>query len=523
MQMLRPALTLLCFSALTFAQTPDRTAQLLERLSNAAGPSGFEEPIRKIMVSEIQPYVTRLSYDGLGSIIAEQGTTGPRIMIDAHMDELGGVTRRITPNGLLTMQMLGGWLDQALPDQRWVILGSKGPVYAVTGIRDIHVTPLEERSHVFPRNSLFLDVGASNADQARQMGLDVGDPVVPDSPFRILNGTGNYLGKAWDDRVGCAVLVETLRRLSSAAHPNHLLYAITTQEEIGLRGARSAAQTIKPDLAVAVEGGITGDVFPGHPEETQSKLGAGPGFFVFNSSPATQSQTGRLREKHRRLETNSLASRSGQRLRRRLRRDPKIERRRPHHLPRRPGPLHSLAQRHPQPSRLRSRRRPPHRRANRPRRLDRCSNPRLRPPQALGPSLHPQRLYRVDLRRTHCRHITRNDGHGRQQTSHRRERNRVDRTHSVNQARHIPSKRQRGAQSNPDPDQCLHQPALHDVARHILRLCPDRHTNANLARPQRYRIRQHAIETHRSQHQRNRRKHHSRHHQVEPPGSRPLS
>ena len=284
MEMLRPALTLLCFSALTFAQTPDRTAQLLERLSNAAGPSGFEEPIRKIMVSEMQPYVTRLSYDGLGSIVAEQGSTGPRIMIDAHMDELGGVTRRITPNGLLTMQMLGGWLDQALPDQRWVILGSKGPVYAVTGIRDIHVTPLEERSHVFPRDSLFLDVGARNADQAREMGLDVGDPVVPDSPFRILNGTDNYLGKAWDDRVGCAVLVETLRRLSSAAHPNHLLYAITTQEEIGLRGARTAAQTIKPDLAVAVEGGITGDVFPGHPEETQSKLGAGPGFFVFNSS-----------------------------------------------------------------------------------------------------------------------------------------------------------------------------------------------------------------------------------------------
>ena len=100
-------------------------------------------------------------------------------MVDAHMDELGGVIRRITPRGLLTMQMLGGWLDQALVDQRWIIIGSKGPVRAVTGIRDVHVVPAEERGRVFPRDNLFLDVGAATEADVAAMGIGPGDPVVP--------------------------------------------------------------------------------------------------------------------------------------------------------------------------------------------------------------------------------------------------------------------------------------------------------------------------------------------------------
>ncbi len=262
----------------------DRTAGLLERLSNAFGPSGFEEPVRKIMVDEMKPYTSSLRFDGMGSIIAEQGTNGPRIMVDAHMDELGGMIRRITPSGFLTMQMLGGWFDQALVDQRWVILGSKGPVYAVTGIRDIHVVPADERSRIFPRESLFLDVGAKSDAEVRNMGIEPGDPIAPDSPFRIMNGTGNYLGKAWDDRAGCAAVIEAMRRLQSSSHANHIFYAITTQEEVGLRGAHTAADAIKPEIGISLEGGVAGDTPVAHPEETQAKLGAGPGLFLFDTS-----------------------------------------------------------------------------------------------------------------------------------------------------------------------------------------------------------------------------------------------
>lgn len=267
------------------AKAADRVELLLEKLSNAAGPPGFEEPVRAIMVSEMKPYASApIRYDGLGSVIAQQGNSGPRIMIDAHMDELGGMVRRVSADGFVSMQMLGGWLDQALINQRWIIIGSKGPVHAVTGIRDIHIVPPDERTKVYARENIFLDVGAKNAQEVAAMGLSPGDPVVPDSPFLALNGTQNYLGKGWDDRIGCAVLIEAMRRTSGMAHPNQLFYVATTQEEIGLRGARTAAQTVKPDLGIAIEGGISGDTPGSRPDETQARLGAGPGMFLYDSS-----------------------------------------------------------------------------------------------------------------------------------------------------------------------------------------------------------------------------------------------
>ncbi|HET9741291.1 MAG TPA: M42 family metallopeptidase [Terriglobales bacterium] len=271
-----------CLAASVFAQ--DATVQLLQKLVNANGPSGFEEPVRKIMVKEMRPYADRISYDGLGSVIATQGRSGPRVMIDAHMDELGGVIRRVTPDGFLTMQMLGGWLDQALVDQRWTILGSKGEIRAVTGIRDAHIVPPEERTKVYPRDWIFLDVGAKNAAEVAAMGLAPGDPVAPDSPFAIMNGTNNYLAKAWDDRVGCAIMIRAMQKLAKAAHPNQIFYAATVQEEIGLRGARTSSEIIKPDVGIALEVGIARDVPKVNPEEAQERLGDGPGIFVYNGS-----------------------------------------------------------------------------------------------------------------------------------------------------------------------------------------------------------------------------------------------
>ncbi|HMF77909.1 MAG TPA: M42 family metallopeptidase [Bryobacteraceae bacterium] len=277
-------ITAVCAPFCTARQSSDNTVTLLERLSNAPGPPGAEEAVRAIMVEQMKPLASSLTYDGMGSVIAQQGTSGPRIMIDAHMDELGGMVRRVTPGGLLTMQMLGGWLDQALVGQRWIIIGSHGPVNAVTGIRDIHVTPPDERTRPFPRDSLFLDIGAKTAAEAAAMGVEPGDPVVPNSPFLVMNGSNNYLGKAWDDRVGCGVLVEAMRRTAKLSHANQLFYVATTQEELGLRGAKAAVQVVKPDIGFAIEGGVAGDTPGTRPEETQAKLGAGPGMFLFDSS-----------------------------------------------------------------------------------------------------------------------------------------------------------------------------------------------------------------------------------------------
>ncbi len=278
------------------AQQTDATMHLLQRLADAPGPPGAEDAVRSIMVGEMKPLsAVPLRYDGMGSVIAQLGTSGPRIMVDAHMDELGGMVRRIGSNGQLTMQMLGGWLDQALVDQRWVILGSKGPVEAVTGIRDIHVITPSERTEVIPRNSIFLDIGAKNPAEAAAMGIEPGDPVVPDAPFTVMNGTQNYLAKAWDDRIGCAVLVQAMQRLVKLPHSNQIFFVATTQEEIGLRGARTAANVVKPDLGLAIEGGIANDQ-GGHPEETQAHLGGGPGIFLYDSSAIPNRKLVRLVE-----------------------------------------------------------------------------------------------------------------------------------------------------------------------------------------------------------------------------------
>lgn len=278
-------LLLLAISGQASAQpTSDRTTGLLRELANAPGPSGFEEDVRRIVVREVKPIADKVTFDGLGSVIAQQGTSGPRIMLDAHMDELGGVIRRVTDTGFLSMQMLGGWLDQALPDQRWIIIGRNGPVTAVTGIRDVHVVPADERTKVFPRDSLYLDVGARTPAEVAALGIGAGDPVVPDAPFAALAGGNRYLGKAWDDRVGIAVVIEAMRQLRAQGHPNQLFVAATVQEEVGLRGARTAADLIKPDIGIAIEGGITGDSPGRSPEETQAVLGKGPGIFLYDTS-----------------------------------------------------------------------------------------------------------------------------------------------------------------------------------------------------------------------------------------------
>ncbi len=280
----RVACTLLLLAAAPAAAQQDPVRELLKALSEAAGPPGLEEPVRALVLERMRPLADEITFDGLGSVIASQGSGGPRVMLDAHLDELGGMVRRVRADGFLSMQMLGGWLDQALVDQRWIIMGSKGPVHAVMGIRDVHVVPAEERGRVFPRDGLFLDVGARSADEVKALGVGPGDAVVPDAPFEELNGTGRYMGKAWDDRVGMAVLLEAMRRLAGESHPNRIFYAATVQEEVGLRGAHTAADAVRPDVGIALEGGVAGDAPGARPEETQARLGAGPGLFLYDSS-----------------------------------------------------------------------------------------------------------------------------------------------------------------------------------------------------------------------------------------------
>jgi putative aminopeptidase FrvX len=268
------------------SQSPsqDRLVQLLKELTEAPGPPGYEEAVRKIMADRFKPFADSVTYDGLGSVIAQQGTSGPRIMLDAHMDELGGMVRRIRPDGFVSMQMLGYWLSAALPDQRWIIIGSKGPVLAVTDIWDAHIAPHDAQGHP-QQQDLFLDTGARSAAEVATLGITPGDPVVPVSDFSVL-ANNRYLAKAWDDRVGCAVMLEVARRLMKTPHPNQVFYAATVQEEgsIEMRGAQTSARIINPDIGFSLEVGIPNDVPGPGPEAAQEVLGGGPGMMLYTFS-----------------------------------------------------------------------------------------------------------------------------------------------------------------------------------------------------------------------------------------------
>jgi putative aminopeptidase FrvX len=276
-------LVLLVFTALS-ADAQDQLTQLMKQFTEAPGPPGAEGPVRKLFVEKAKPFADKISFDGLGSVIAQQGNSGPRIMIDAHMDELGAIVRHVRPDGYISVQMLGYWLPQALGDQRWTIMGSKGPVVAISELWDAHVAP-HEAGHPTQPMEYFFDVGARNAADVSALGIGPGDPIAPLSEFAILPN-GRYLGKAWDDRVGCIAMIEAMRRLAKQPHPNQIFYTATIQEEgsIEMRGATTSARIISPDIGIALEVGISNETPGNKPEAALEVLGGGPGIMLYSFS-----------------------------------------------------------------------------------------------------------------------------------------------------------------------------------------------------------------------------------------------
>jgi putative aminopeptidase FrvX len=269
------------------AQTLDATAELMKALTEAPGPSAFEEAVREIVVDELEELGMAVEFDGLGSVIAADGGApeGPVIMVTAHLDEVGLMVQHVTADGFIRVKELGGILDQALVDQRWTILGSEGPVTAVSGLWTTHVLPASQRSRVFPTEEIFLDVGATSRAEVETMGVRPGDGIAPQSEFLVLPN-GRYAAKAWDDRVGLAVMLAAARRMrdENLRVPGRVVWVATTQEEIGLRGAHTSVAMVDPDLGISIEAGVAAD-YPGmRPTQAQERLGGGPGIFLLDSS-----------------------------------------------------------------------------------------------------------------------------------------------------------------------------------------------------------------------------------------------
>ena len=269
------------------AQAQEAVIRLLAELTDAVAPSGFEGPVRDILRREWQGLLTDIRADGIGNLYGTlPGPAGsPRVLLMAHMDEVGFLVRYIDADGFVYFNPVGGYLDQSVLTQRMTILTPKGPVTGYTGFKSGHIVSPEEHSRLVLLQDMFIDVGVKNHAEAEALGIRPGLPISYGTRFTVLSGGNRYLAKAFDDRVGLAVAIEALRQLKALPHPNTVEMAATVQEENGLRGAAVVETTTHPDIVINLEIGIAGD-FPllTTPKLSQEALGRGPGLFVFDGS-----------------------------------------------------------------------------------------------------------------------------------------------------------------------------------------------------------------------------------------------
>jgi endoglucanase len=167
--------------------------------------------------------------------------------------------------------------------QRVIIKTSQGDIIGVIGAKPPHLLPADERSKVVVKRDMYIDIGATSEDEAKSSGVRPGDPVIPRADFVEMANGKSLLSKAFDDRVGTALMISTLRELQSQAHPNTVYAAATVMEEVGLRGATTSVRSIDPDVAIILESDIAGDVPGIKPEESDIKLGGGPTVLIYDA------------------------------------------------------------------------------------------------------------------------------------------------------------------------------------------------------------------------------------------------
>jgi endoglucanase len=257
---------------------------MLKEITEASGVSGYEKEIREVIKKYLRDYAS-LEEDRLGSLIfkKEGQNSYPKVMLAAHMDEIGFMVKSITTNGYIKFLPLGGWWDQVLLSQRVVIHTQKGPVIGVIGSKPPHILTEEERKKIVEKKDMYIDVGAKSEEEALNMGIRPGDPITPKSDFTIMNNPDMLIAKAWDDRVGCALMIEILKELKNINHPNTVFGAATVQEEVGLRGAVTSSYVVNPDVAIVLESDIATDM-PGIEEEKKVFLGKGPSIILYDAT-----------------------------------------------------------------------------------------------------------------------------------------------------------------------------------------------------------------------------------------------
>ncbi|MCS7120570.1 MAG: M42 family metallopeptidase [Nitrososphaerota archaeon] len=267
----------------------EKSLSVLKRMVESFGPSGFERETAKIIRDYMKEYSDEILSDKLGSLVflVKGDSERPHVLIAGHIDEVGFVVSGIDEKtGFLSFNPLGGWFDQVLLSQRVVVRTEKGDLHGVIAAKPPHLLTDEEKAKVVTQDKMYIDIGATSGKEAIEAGVKIGDPVVPWSPFSLIRQGKVAMGKAFDDRIGAFVMMETIRRIreNHVSHPNTVYGAATVQEEVGLRGAQTVAYLVDPDVAIVLEVDISGDAPDIKPSEAPAKMGKGPSLVTYDRS-----------------------------------------------------------------------------------------------------------------------------------------------------------------------------------------------------------------------------------------------
>ena len=255
--------------------------KLLKDLFESSGISGYENEVAQIIKKELSKSCSDVKIDNFGNVIGKKGNGTKKIMIAAHMDEIGLVVKYINNDGFIYFVKVGGIADMVLPGQRVVIKAKNGDVLGVIGTKPPHLMTADERNKTVSHDNMFIDIGCSSKEEALKK-VELGDQIIFEPNAGVLNGDV-YYGKAVDNRVACYAMIKIMEKLSNDI--NAQVYAVaTTQEEVGLKGARTSSFAIAPDFALVVDTTVAGDV-PGIDEKTSAfKIGKGVGITLIEAS-----------------------------------------------------------------------------------------------------------------------------------------------------------------------------------------------------------------------------------------------
>ncbi|MCM3002838.1 M42 family metallopeptidase [Priestia koreensis] len=238
------------------------TLALFKTLTELPGAPGNEHQVRAFMRQELEKYSDEIVQDRLGSIfgVKKGNSEGPTVMVAGHMDEVGFMVTSVTEKGLIRFQTLGGWWSQVLLAQRVQVITDNGPIIGVIASIPPHLLEDAQRSKPMDIKNMLIDVGADDPEDVKRMGIKPGQQIIPICPFTPMANEKKILAKAWDNRYGCGLAIELLKEVQGEELPNTLYSGATVQEEVGLRGAQTAANMIKPDIFYALDASPANDM-----------------------------------------------------------------------------------------------------------------------------------------------------------------------------------------------------------------------------------------------------------------------